>query len=131
MNNLPIELTCAIITATGTVLSAVIAFLSARFTKKREIKKLKLQWSREDALSDKKEFAEMTIAVSRYAQSGWARHQREALESIMVLQASAHGKLLNELTVLACLVHSDSLDDIPQQLMTIIRLNSSVDCKDK
>ena len=131
MKNLSTELICAIITASGTVLSAVIAFFSARYTAKREIRKMKLQWTREDNLSDKKEFSEMTAAVSRYAQSGWSRHQREALECISVLQVSASGELLDELTTLSNLVASDSLDDISQQLMTVIRLNSCIDRKKK
>ena len=123
------QLICAIITASGTVLSAVIAFFSARYTAKREIRKMKLQWAHDDHLSDKKDFSEMTAAVSRYAQSGWSRHQREALECIAVVQVSASGDLLSELITLSNLVSSGSLDDIHQQLMSVIRLNSTIDCK--
>ena len=125
------QVICAIITASGTVLAAVIAFFSARYTARREIKKLKLQWTREDNLTGKKEFAEMTAAVSRYLQSGWSRHQREALESVAILQVTAHGDLLTELSTLSDLIASDSLDDIPQQLRTVIRLNSAINRKKK
>ena len=92
---------------------------------------MKLQWDRDDLISGKKSFLEMTAAVSRYAQSGWQRHQREALECIAALQVFASGDLLAELTTLSDLVSSDSLDDIHQQLMKVVQLNSAENRKRK
>ncbi|MBE6985949.1 MAG: hypothetical protein E7433_00795 [Ruminococcaceae bacterium] len=82
------EIISAIISAFGTIAAAIIAWISAKFTAKREIHKLRLSWEREDNILRKKAFADMGAAVSRYIQSGWSRHQREALEAIAFVRSS-------------------------------------------
>lgn len=122
LNNLPTEIICALITAGGAILSAVIAHLTARGTTRREIKKLKMQWKRDDDLAAQKTFSEMYAAVSKYIQSGWSRHQRDAMEKVSELRANEQGELLNALDDLHAAILSEMPDVAAQQLTVVLQL---------
>ena len=128
MKNLPTEIICALITAGGTILSALIATISAKHVTQRELKKLKLQWKHERDLSSADAFTEMVMAVSRYTQSGWPRHQREALERITAMQTNAHGETASALNALYGATASGSAAEINKCLATVIRLQQAHPC---
>src|SRR5699024_2941080 len=60
------EIICTIVTAGGVVLSSLISFFVARSTANREIRRMKLTWDREDAVTADKEFSSMSAAVAEY-----------------------------------------------------------------
>ncbi len=123
--SLPPEIVSAIISACGVILSAIIAFLSAKSVANKEIKKMKMQWSREDSLSDQQAFSEMLSAVSRYLQSDWSRHQREALEKISAIRGMKGGKQLEALDALHASVLSGDKSEIEVAIAGITRLRQS------
>ena len=119
------EIISALISASGTIIAAIIAWLSAKSAAKREIRKLKTEWARQDKLSDDQKFTEMTSAVSRYIQTGWPRHQREALEKISTVQST--GRLSSdELQCLYEAVLSSDIDQCRTQLSVVIRLRQQI-----
>lgn len=83
--------------AISPILAAVISFFTAKYTSRKEIRKLELEWKRKDAISKNRDFLEMVAAVSRYSQSGWSSHQREAMEKISIIQAQHNDPLLRSL----------------------------------
>lgn len=116
------EIICALITAGGTVLAAIIAHFTARWTSKREVKKMKMQWDHDGDVARERAFSEMVAAVSKYIQSGWARHQREAVEKISAVQANECGELLDALDNLINSVLSEKTEAVAEQLSAVMRL---------
>lgn len=94
---LDFDKTVELLSVISPILSAVIAFITARYTVRKEIQKQQMQWEREDHVSENRDFSEMVSAVSRFTQSGWSKHQREAMERITVVQASNPDLPLDEL----------------------------------
>ena len=60
------EIICALISTGGVVVSAFIAYMTAKHTAKKEIKAMKLTWDREDSVSADETFNEMIQAVRTY-----------------------------------------------------------------
>lgn len=84
------EVISALIALLGSIITFISANLSAKHTAKNEIKKLKLEWSREDRAAENQLFSDMSAAISKYIQSGWSRHQRDALSQIAILQTNCN-----------------------------------------
>ena len=103
--------------AVSPILAALVAFVTAKFTARHEIRKQKMQWAREDNLSENRDFSDMVAAVSRYTQSGWSKHQREAMERISRVQAAAPAPSLNALWDA---VAAGSIDDAQSCLQNIL-----------
>lgn len=120
--SVPTELICAVISFLGTALSAVIAFLTARFTSNREIKKMKMQWAHDKTSSQKQALSEMVSATSRYVQSGWSKHQREAMEKISAFSICAAKDHFEALSSLYTAVASDEREDAAICLSAVIQL---------
>lgn len=126
IKDIPTEAVCAIITACGTVLSAVIAFFSSRYVSRKEIRKMKMQWEHDDRTINQKAFSEMVSAVSRYAQSGWSRHQREAMEKISASMIGEGNSMSDELSALYKSVSGGyAKSDIEMHLESVVKLRNS------
>lgn len=119
------EVICALITAGGTMLAAVIAHLTALWTSKREVKKMKMQWDHDTEVAEKRAFSAMLAAVSKYIQSGWAKHQRDAIEKISAVQASERGEMFDALDGLIKTVLSGDTEAIAEQLSAVMRSRRS------
>lgn len=87
------ELICTLVTAGGTLLSAVIAFFVSRSTANKEIEKMKLSWDHEDTVSSDDDFAEMAALVSKFvclSTGGW---QPDALSKVAEVRSRESGRL--------------------------------------
>ena len=124
-NNLSPEVIAAIISAGGAIASAVIAWVSAQFVAKREIRKMQLSWKREDDTLHQKLFADMSVAVSRYIQSGWSRHQREAAEAISLFQSTSP-EMAPEIATLYDAVLDGQIERCKTSLVKVICLHQQV-----
>ena len=108
--------------AISPILAAAIAFFTAKHTARKEIRKLELQWKREDTVSENRDFSEMVAAVSRYAQSGWSKHQREAIEKISVVLTKKHNP---SLATLLNFVAAGNTDGVLSLLQDLARTDST------
>lgn len=108
--------------AISSILAAVIAFFTAKFTTRKEFRKLELQWKREDNALERQALSDMCAAVSKYLQSGWSRHQREALGKISSAKALVSGDLLDSLAKLHESVLSSDTGKILTALTEVNRL---------
>lgn len=84
------EVVAALITLLGSIITIIFADWRAKRAAKNEFKKLKMEWAREDRTLENQLFSDMNGAVSKYIQSGWPRHQRDALEKIAAFQSYCH-----------------------------------------
>ena len=101
----------SLLAAISPILAATIAFFTAKHTTRKEFRKLESQWNREDTVWEKESFAEMVAAVSRYTQSGWSRHQREAMEKISVVQTQKNDpRIADLLLAVSSRNRTDALD---------------------
>ena len=127
MNNvikdLPTEIVCELVAGGGAVLAAIIAYLTARTTTKKELKKMKMQWERNDAQSIKADFEEVASSVSKYIQSGWPSHQRDALQKISKLQMAGSEEMFDALESLRTSILYGPKGSIEQRLNAVIKLN--------
>lgn len=87
------EVICALIAATGTVVSALIAWFVSRSAASKEIKKMQLAWEREDIVSSDDEFAAMSSAVAKFTQSENGHSQREALAVVAAVRSKESGEI--------------------------------------
>ena len=87
------EIICTIVTAGGVVLSSLISFFVARSTANREIRRMKLTWDREDAVTADKEFSSMSAAVAEYGAYGSIELRRSAVKEIAALRAKENGPI--------------------------------------
>lgn len=78
----------------NTLISVLIAFMTAKLTTKRELKKLKSQQNHEIKLNKDKAFADMNRAVNSFNSSPTPKFQREALAAIGGFIPYASEKLL-------------------------------------
>lgn len=76
------------------LISILIAFMTAKLTTKRELKKLKAQQNHEIKLNKDKAFADMNRAVNSFNSSPVPKFQREALAAIGGFIPYASEKLL-------------------------------------
>ena len=91
---------CAIITTFGTILSALIAWAVSRSTAKRELKKMRLMWEREDIVSSDDDFAQMAESVARYIHRNRSSDGVDAAGKVNALRAKESGTLANALDLL-------------------------------
>lgn len=112
----------SLLAAISPILAAAIAFFTAKHTTRKELRKLKSQWNREDAVWEKESFTEMVAAVSRYAQSGWSKHQREAMEKISVVQTQKNDPRIADLLLA---VSSGNRTDALDYLQKLIALDTN------
>lgn len=111
-----------LLAAISPILSAVIAFITAKYTTQKEIRKQEMQWDREDDIAENRDFSAMTSAVSRFIQSGWSKHQREAIERITVVQTADSDP---ELDTLFDAVASGDTDNSANCLQNVVRVRNS------
>lgn len=87
------EVICALISAAGVVLSALVSVLISR----NEIKKLKLSWSRDDDLSFSEDFNRACSCILNYIETPTDSYRRTALRQVLLLQSSAPAKIIDPL----------------------------------
>lgn len=119
LKSIPIEIICAVIAFLGTVMSALIALLTAKHTSKKEFIKMQMQWQREDKLANDQAYADMLSAVSKYLQSGWSKHQRKALVKISTVQMYCSNA---ELDSLYSSVASGNIESVKAQYHLVSKL---------
>lgn len=116
---------CAIITAAGTILSALLAWAVSRSTAKRELKKLQLIWEREDVVSSDDDFAQMADSVARYIQRNRSSDGADAAGKVNALRARETGDLAKALDLLYCAISNSKGQDYPnfekiQQCLSVV-----------
>lgn len=87
------EIICALITAAGVLISAIISYGISRFTANKEVEKMQLVWDREDIVSSDDEFAEMASTVAKFVQYPISVHQREAMGRVAAIRSKEQGTL--------------------------------------
>ena len=97
MWNVNTEIVCSIVAAAGVAVSALVSWFAARYSAEKEIKKMKMSWSREDSLSSSEEFADMCGAVAAYARCLYKDNQIEAARQIAKVRAKESGELARQL----------------------------------
>ena len=112
----------SLLAAISPILAATVAFFTAKHTTRKEFRKLESQWNREDTVWEKESFAKMVAAVSRYTQSGWSRHQREAMEKISVVQTQKNDPRIADLLLA---VSSGNRTDALDYLQKLIALDTN------
>ena len=90
---LSVEAGCALITAGGVVIAAFVSWLVARSTSSYELKKLKMEWAREDMVSSEDEFARMVSATAAHVSSDSYTVKHAALREIAFVRAKESGDL--------------------------------------
>ena len=126
---MPIEIICAIIAATGTLISAWIAFFVSRSTANKEIIKMKLTWEREDLVSSDDEFAEMSAAAARYISYDSFENKTEAMCKIAAIRSKETGNVCNNLDALYSAIQRD--DPIKADVLLTQVINDKRGAKSK
>lgn len=103
---------CALISVFGTVISALIAWLVSRTAANKELKKMRLEWEREDIVTSDDDFAEMAAAVAYCMHNHHHTALAEAIGKVNSVRAREKGvlaealdRLHNELRNTGCTNH--------------------------
>lgn len=113
MQGIDPAIVCAIITVTGTIISGFIAWGVSRSTAKRELKKLRLIWKHESALSLDDDFARMADSVARYIHCGRRADGVDAVGKVNALRTRESGALAEALDSLYCAIDNSKDQEYP------------------
>ena len=114
------EITCAIITTVGLIMSTLISLFVARSTATNEIKKMRLSWEREDTVSSDDEFAAMASAVATYICCDVLLNHIDAMAKISALRAKEGAELSKHLDELYFAVREERHNQIDPLLTELL-----------
>ena len=110
-----IRIVCSLISFAGVVLSTLLNRVSTR----KQVKKMLLEWEREDKVSLKDEVSAAVAAALQFAQSNKMHDQREAIGKIGSAMIQAEGDLINKLTALYDAVKNSNFGQISKYAQDI------------
>lgn len=117
------QIICTIVTACGTVLSAIIAWAVAKHTANKEIEKLKATWEHDDTVSFRNRLSAMAEETAMYVAriaEGLSATNVTASAKISALRPLASGTLADALDQLALDIQDGTIHDIKQSLDAVI-----------
>lgn len=79
------------------LISAAVALIVSYITAKKEIKKMKLEWDREDHLSAEDELANMASSVSSFISRGTEGYREQALSQVAAARSKSAGSMAEAL----------------------------------
>ncbi|MGM9615689.1 MAG: hypothetical protein ACI4V3_05305 [Faecousia sp.] len=79
------------------LISAAVALIVSYITAKKEIKKMRLEWEREDHLSAEDELANMASAVSSFISRGSEGYREQALSKVASARSKEAGPMAEAL----------------------------------
>ena len=120
MEEIKTEIICAVIAATGAVLSALIAWFVSRSAAAKEIEKLRLTWEREDVVSSDDEYASMAAVVASYIQCDNGHCQREAMAAVASVRIKESGDIGVALDQLYECISNDQIHKTDSALTHVI-----------
>lgn len=115
------EIICALISLGTVVASALVAFLTARSTSKRETERLKMSFEHADVVSSDNTFSEMAGLVAEFLRESIGLTQREALRSVAVIRAVESGIMGEKLDALHDAILCGRTADVNRLLHEVIR----------
>ena len=104
----------------GIVISGVISLLVSRLTTAKEIKKMKLEWEREDISSLDSEFSDMVSAVALYSRTQRIRDWNNAISKTAGVRSKEKGALAQTLDTLYIHLKNQSVSNIESCLTQAI-----------
>lgn len=121
------EIICAIIALIGTLASAVVSFWVSKSSTEKELKKMRMEWKRQDIVSSDEDFSDMAVAVSRFIQIQDGTTHRKAIESVMKIRAKESGSIAESLDSLYLAIgkrgygYNPNLEQIDSLLSEILK----------
>ena len=83
---------------------------------------MQMQWAHDTQAARNRAYADMFSAVSEYVQSGWTKHQRNALSKIAVVQTCETGRTFDILRELYCSVSAGDTESAKAHLLAVAQL---------
>lgn len=115
-----IQIVSSVIATSGMAISALISWFIARSSAEKEIKKLKISWTREDALSSSEEFSDMCGAVAYFARAQQTNTEAEAARQVARVRPKESGVLAKHLDTLYDAIKNENFDLIDDSLARVI-----------
>lgn len=121
MSTITTPVITALISFAGVCVSVASSWVIARMSASKEVKRLRLQWEREDTLTAVDEFSAMASAVAVFSESRKLRDQYKAVAAVASLRAKASGQMAEKLDALYAALQEDNSRAINDALSQVIQ----------